>query len=73
MKLCFATCHGSWIIGVEYNIILQDLMNLCFRKESELQQPPLYHLAAKHSGGESKHENVVDSRHHVIRIPLNAS
>jgi len=48
-------------------------MNLCFRKESEMQQPPLYHLAAKHTGGESKHENVVDSRHHIIRIPIIAS
>lgn len=36
-------------------------MNLCFRKESEMQQPPLYHLAAKHTGGESKYGDTVDS------------
>jgi len=52
----FTLCHGSL-----YNNMSQQLVSLIyvyFRKESEMQQPPLYQLAAKHAGGESKYDNI---------------
>jgi hypothetical protein len=47
------------------------LVCICYRKECEVQQPPLYHLATKHAGGESKYENASTEIPRVIRVVKN--